>query len=72
MKRHPGKTRYVKFEGECFVSASDLSNKLNELGDPHFRHVAKYLSKVILDCSNLVPGMADKDKQAWSDIMKPN
>ncbi len=72
MKKHPGRTRYVQFEGECFVSASDLSNGLNELRDPHFRHVARYLDGLILDCANLVPGMPDDKKQEWSDIMKSN
>ena len=72
MKKQSGRTRHVQFEGECYVSASDLASRLRDLGDPHFLHVARYLECIMLDNANIVPGMPDNKKQEWNDIMKPN
>lgn len=72
MKKQPGRVRWTRFEGECFVSSTDLSDMLSKVKDPAASCIAEYLNEITLSCMNAVEGMADDKKQAWQDIMKPN
>ena len=73
MKKQPGKIRYVKFEGDCYINADDISGFLNEIPNNHIkRFLTLQIEAIIFSCSNLVIGMLDKDKKQWNDIMKPN
>ena len=73
MKKHPGRIRYIQFEGDGYMSCDDVKDQIETLPDSlATKWILAWIKDVMLSCSNLVPGMADDKKQEWDKIMKPN
>lgn len=80
MKKQPNRIRYVRFEGDCYMSAEDvrdlLVDKIPDEMHPYLfiikKHLKSKISHIILSCSNLVNGMTGEDKKHWNKLMNPN
>ena len=73
MKKHSGRVRWVKFEGDCYASVEDIIETFEKHNNhPIVTRIIDYFKSLRIDFKNSVRDMPDEMKKDWSDIMKPN